>query len=37
MGEEHNANHLDGLEDGAGCSEIWEYLSEQRSSNEESD
>ncbi len=26
--------HLDGLEDGAGCTEIWERLSEQRASDD---
>jgi hypothetical protein len=23
-------DHLDGVEDGCGCTEIWEHLSEQR-------
>ncbi|MBX0294019.1 hypothetical protein [Haloarcula nitratireducens] len=25
--------HLDGVEDGCGCTEIWEHLSEQRENN----
>lgn len=29
-GEEDARDHLDGLESGAGCTEIWERLSEQR-------
>jgi hypothetical protein len=28
---ETTSDHLDGLESGAGCTEIWERLSEQRS------
>ena len=33
--EESRTNeHLDGLEDGAGCTEIWERLSEQRASDQ---
>lgn len=35
--EEENSrtnDHLDGLEDGAGCTEIWERLSEQRASEQ---
>jgi len=31
--DEEAREHLDGLENGAGCTEIWERLSEQR--NEE--
>ncbi|WP_332897764.1 hypothetical protein [Haladaptatus sp. CMSO5] len=27
---DHDASHLDDLEDGSGCTEIWEKLSEQR-------
>lgn len=27
--------HLDGVDPGAGCTEIWEYLSEQRDLEEE--
>ena len=27
--------HLDGVEPGAGCAEIWEHLSEQREAEEE--
>ncbi|QSG10949.1 Uncharacterized protein HSBGL_0514 [Halapricum desulfuricans] len=30
--EPHPDDHLDELEDGAGCTEIWEKLSEQRES-----
>lgn len=26
--DEHD--HLDGIEDGCGCTEVWEHLSEQR-------
>ncbi|WP_167768368.1 hypothetical protein [Haloarcula amylovorans] len=26
-------DHLDGVEDGCGCTEIWEHLSEQRENN----
>ena len=29
-GEEADTGHLDGVEVGAGCTEIWEHLSEQR-------
>jgi hypothetical protein len=25
--------HLDGVEDGCGCAEVWEHLSEQREPN----
>lgn len=28
-------DHLAGVEPGAGCTEIWEYLSEQRANGEE--
>jgi len=28
--EPHPDDHLDEIEDGAGCTEIWEQLSEQR-------
>lgn len=28
-------DHLHGLEDGAGCTEIWEHLSEQRDGEDE--
>ncbi|WP_276299670.1 hypothetical protein [Halorussus lipolyticus] len=28
-------SHLDGLEDGSGCTEIWEHLSERRENDEE--
>jgi len=34
--EEDRADaHLDGVEPGAGCTEIWEHLSEQRDVEEE--
>lgn len=29
--DEATGSHLEGLENGAGCTEIWERLSEQRS------
>jgi hypothetical protein len=29
-GREAETGHLDGVEAGAGCTEIWEHLSEQR-------
>jgi hypothetical protein len=28
--EDDERAHLSGVEDGCGCSEVWEYLSEQR-------
>lgn len=28
--DDTDSDHLDGLEDGAGCTEIWEHLSERR-------
>ena len=28
--ERDGSSHLDGVEDGAGCTEIWEHLSESR-------
>lgn len=28
--ERTDADHLDSVEDGCGCTEIWEHLSEQR-------
>jgi len=28
--EEIDTSHLDGVEDGCGCTEIWEHLSESR-------
>jgi hypothetical protein len=27
--------HLDGIEDGCGCAEVWEHLSERRAAEEE--
>lgn len=32
---ERDDDHLDGVETGAGCTEIWEYLSEHREECEE--
>ena len=32
-GEEPETDHLDDVEDGSGCTEIWEHLSEQRESD----
>ena len=32
--ESRDDAHLDGLEDGAGCTEIWERLSEHRASDD---
>lgn len=32
---ERDRGHLSGLEDGSGCTEIWEHLSEQREDDEE--
>jgi hypothetical protein len=31
--EEVDTSHLDGIDDGCGCAEVWEHLSEQRSSD----
>ena len=28
--DDNDATHLDSLPDGAGCAEVWEYLSESR-------
>lgn len=28
--EEDDTNHLEELEDGCGCAEVWEYLSDRR-------
>lgn len=28
--EEHHDEHLENIDDGAGCTEIWEHLSENR-------
>lgn len=35
--EEEATEHLDNLEDGCGCTEVWEYLSERRAAGENSD
>lgn len=29
-----DADHLDSVEDGCGCTEIWEHLSEQRAADD---
>jgi hypothetical protein len=28
--DEVDTSHLDGIEDGCGCAEVWEHLSEER-------
>lgn len=33
--EEVDDEHLDGLSDGSGCTEVWEYLSERRGDGDE--
>ena len=33
-GEETTIDHLDDVEDGCGCAEVWEHLSEQREADE---
>ena len=30
-------DHLDGVQDGAGCTELWDHLSEQRAENADAD
>ena len=35
--EESVANHLDDVKDGAGCTEIWEHLSDQRDTKANAD
>ncbi|MFC6731460.1 MULTISPECIES: hypothetical protein [unclassified Haladaptatus] len=35
VSDDHDTSHLDDLEDGSGCTEIWEKLSEQREIPEE--
>jgi len=32
--EEQGDDHLDEIEDGAGCTEIWEHLSERRDADD---
>ena len=32
--EEQATNHLDDVEDGCGCAEVWEHLSEQREADD---
>jgi len=34
MSDNEEASHLSSLSDGAGCTEIWEHLSEQRAAAE---
>lgn len=33
--EEPTTDHLDNVEDGCGCTEIWEHLSEERDSSDD--
>ena len=35
--EHTDQSYLDGIDDGCGCTEVWEYLSEQRSTTENTD
>ncbi|GAA3859033.1 hypothetical protein [Haloarcula argentinensis] len=35
--EEPTTDHLDNVEDGCGCTEIWEHMSEERESESASD
>ncbi|MGB9930263.1 hypothetical protein [Haloarcula amylolytica] len=35
--EEPTTDHLDNVEDGCGCTEIWEHMSEERDSESASD
>jgi hypothetical protein len=30
--DQDDRSHLDGVEDGCGCAEVWEHLSDERSS-----
>jgi hypothetical protein len=32
--EEKQTDHLDDVEDGCGCAEVWEHLSEQREADD---
>jgi len=32
--EDVDTSHLDGVEDGCGCAEVWEHLSEERASDD---
>jgi hypothetical protein len=32
--EEETTDHLDDVEDGCGCAEVWEHLSEQREADD---
>lgn len=34
MSEEPDDDHLDDVDDGAGCTEIWEHLSERRDADD---
>lgn len=31
-----STDHLDDIDDGCGCAEVWEYMSEKRDSDDES-
>lgn len=35
--EESSSNYLDDIEDGAGCTEIWEHLSNRREAESDDD
>jgi hypothetical protein len=35
--ERVDTSHLDGAEDGCGCAEVWEHLSEGREADEDAD
>lgn len=37
MSDNNESDHLSNLSDGAGCTEIWEHLSEQRAAAEADD
>lgn len=34
-GEEIDTSHLDDVEDGCGCTEIWEHMSDERDESDE--
>jgi hypothetical protein len=35
--DDGDGDHLDGVQDGAGCTELWDHLSEQRAENADAD
>lgn len=37
MSEKENSSHLAGITDGAGCTEVWEHLSQYRDAAEHSE